>query len=206
MGTGAVKAGRKLIPKVPNLVAVEPEALSPNQVAKRRQIVAAAQQVILREGPARCTTREVARESGINQGLIYYYFESHEEIIDTAMEGFADELAAAIVKAKDEHEVPTERFWALFENYLGLYERPGLAAAWFEYLMISARSGRAEKVAKVEDRVIELLTEVLEEAGAADAPVRARLVVSYIIGVLIRSFTNPHTVEELRPEIARLAP
>ena len=185
---------------------IEADELSPNQSAKRAQIIAAAQRVILREGPARCSTREVARESGMNKGLVYYYFSCQDEIIDAAMDVLADELAAEILKAKHDGARPADRFRAIFDHYLGHYQRPGLAAAWFEYLMMRWRQGRADVVAVTEDKVIDALTQVLAEAGADDASVRARLVLSYIVGVLIRSFTHPHTLDELRPEIARLAP
>jgi AcrR family transcriptional regulator len=186
-------------------VASETGVLSPNQLARRQQIITAAQQVILRGGPAQCTTREVARESGLNQGLIYYYFDSIEAIVDEAMQAFADELATAITKTNEAHHSP-DGYHALVQNYLQLFkDRPGLHMAWFEYYLISTRAGRADKLLAIHDNVVALLTDALEAIGIDDAGVQARVAVSYILGVLVRSWAIPQILDNLDPEIATLA-
>jgi AcrR family transcriptional regulator len=183
-----------------------PETLSPKQLAKRGEIIAAAQRILVRDGPAQCTTRAVARESGLNQGLIYYYFGSLEDIVDAAMGAFADDLVAAIDGARDVDAGVTERYWALFEAYFGVFaEQPGLATAWFEYWIIATRSGRTDALAKVQDTIVEHLEQVLAETGVDNAAVRARLAMSYILGVLIRSWARPNDLAGVRAEIERLA-
>ncbi len=148
----------------------------------------------------------MARESGLNQGLIYYYFESLEDILDAAMGAFADDLVAAIDGARDAEANVTDRYWALFEAYFGIFaEQPGLATAWFEYWIIATRSGRTDSLAKVQDTVVEHLEQVLAETGVDDAAVRARLAMSYILGVLIRSWARPNDLAGVRAEIERLA-
>jgi AcrR family transcriptional regulator len=185
-------------------VAVQSGALSPRQLAKREQILDAAQRVILRDGPAACSTREIARASGLNKGLIYYYFDSIEEIVDAAMAMWADDLAEAVTI--DGAGDAGERFWILVKNYVDVFEtRPGLALAYYEYWMRCTRSGRIDKIEGVQDRIISGFTTVLAAAGVTDAPVRARVIVSYILGLLIRQLAKPERFEDVRPEIAYLA-
>jgi AcrR family transcriptional regulator len=187
-------------------VASDSDTFSPRRFARRELIVAAAQQIILRDGPAACTTREIARESGLNKGLIYYYFESHEEIIDAAMRAFTAELTTAIVRARAEHADPAERFWALVEDYLAVFDaRPGLALAFYEYWMRCTREGRMDNITRVQREIIGRFAELLADGGADDAPLRARVVVSYIVGVLVRTLAAPQSFDELRPEIMILA-
>jgi len=183
-----------------------PETLSPKQLAKRGEIIAAAQRILVRDGPGQCTTRAVARESGLNHGLIYYYFESMEDIVEAAMGAFADELVAAIDGAHDVDADVADRYWALFEAYFGIFaDQPGLATAWFEYWIVSTRSGRTDALARVQDTVVAHLERALADTGVDDAEVRARLAMSYILGVLIRSWARPNDLSGVRAEIERLA-
>jgi AcrR family transcriptional regulator len=183
-----------------------PKTLSPKQLAKRAEIIAAAQAILLRDGPGQCTTRAIARESGLNQGLIYYYFESMEDIVEAAMGVFADDLVAAIDGAQAVDADASDRYWALFEAYFGIFaSQPGLATAWFEYWIIATRSGRTDALARVQDTVVEHLQRVLGGPGEPDAELRARLTMSYILGVLIRSWARPNELLGVRPEIERLA-
>jgi AcrR family transcriptional regulator len=187
-------------------MADHPESMSPKQLAKRGEIVAAAQRILVRDGPGQCTTRAVARESGLNQGLIYYYFGSMEDIVEAAMGAFADDLVAAIDGARDVDADVTDRYWALFEAYFGIFaEQPGLATAWFEYWIIATRSGRTDALAKVQDTIVEHLEQVLADTAVDNAAVRARLAMSYILGVLIRSWARPNDLAGVRAEIEQLA-
>ncbi|GAC1321990.1 MAG: hypothetical protein NVSMB25_16520 [Thermoleophilaceae bacterium] len=52
-------------------------------VDKRRLILDAAIHVFAREGYHRCRVADVADEAGVAYGLVYHYFNSKEEILDT---------------------------------------------------------------------------------------------------------------------------
>ena len=193
------------MPRV-SAVAPERETLSPKQLVKRQQIVGAAQAVLLRDGPAGCSSREIARESGMNKGLVYYYFDTVEEIVDTAMAELFRDLSAGIGQAGLGHEDPADRFWAVLEEYLGVFDqRPGLALLWFEYWTSVTRAGRVDKVAPFQEGLLDLLTELLSDAGVEDAAARARVILSYVLGVLVRREIHTETFDDLRPEIANLA-
>lgn len=53
---------------------------------RREQIIDAAMRVFAQKGFARASNRDVAREAGITTGLIYYYFESKEDLLKAALE------------------------------------------------------------------------------------------------------------------------
>lgn len=80
-----------------------------------------------------------------------------------------------------------------------------MATAWFEYWIIATRSGRTDALARVQDTVVEHLVRVLSDTGVEDAEVGARLAMSYILGVLIRSWARPNDLSGVRAEIERLA-
>jgi AcrR family transcriptional regulator len=184
-------------------VAIELDALSPNQLAKRQQIVASAQIVLLRVGLSGCTTREVARESGLNKGLIYYYFESIDEIVDAAMMAFAEDAAERLPPPGDERRTDIE---ALLGSYLSLFSaRQGLPLLWLEYWTTMIRAGRSEQLVRLANDAVDLLAEAFDHTDVDGARVRARIVFSYIVGVVTRGLAQPEVFEELGSEIERVA-
>ena len=57
---------------------------NPNQAAeKRRQILDAAIRVFARQGFHGCRVSDIADEAGVAYGLVYHYFRSKDEILDT---------------------------------------------------------------------------------------------------------------------------
>ncbi len=62
-------------------------ARTPKVVEDRRdQIIDAAMQVFAQKGFTRATNKDIAREAGITPGLIYYYFESKEDLLKAIIE------------------------------------------------------------------------------------------------------------------------
>ncbi len=53
---------------------------------RREQIIDAAMHVFSEKGFMKATNRDVAREAGITPGLIYYYFESKEKLLEAMIE------------------------------------------------------------------------------------------------------------------------
>lgn len=56
---------------------------SEQALEKRRQILDAAVQVFAREGFHSCRVSDIADEAGVAYGLVYHYFSSKDEILDT---------------------------------------------------------------------------------------------------------------------------
>jgi AcrR family transcriptional regulator len=53
---------------------------------RREQIIDAAMRVFSEKGFTKATNKDVAREAGITPGLIYYYFESKEKLLEAMIE------------------------------------------------------------------------------------------------------------------------
>lgn len=185
-----------------------PEDTTPNHRDKREQIISAAKVVLLRDGPAACTSRAVAQETGLNKGLIHYYFATMEEIVDTAM---ASLLGHIVERLRGTAETfaelpPDQRFAAMVEEYLSVFsETEGLSLLWFDYWIQMTRAGRRASVEHIQDDLIALLEQLLVEAGLPDPPARARVLFSYVVGTLVRAEVHEGTFDELRPEIAALS-
>jgi TetR/AcrR family transcriptional regulator, fatty acid metabolism regulator protein len=62
---------------------VSAQATRPGAVDKRRLILDAAVRVFARDGFHRCRVSDVADEAGVAYGLVYHYFASKEEILNT---------------------------------------------------------------------------------------------------------------------------
>src|SRR5689334_14805744 len=54
-----------------------------NAVDKRRLILDAAIRVFAREGFHRCRVSDIAKEANVAYGLVYHYFSSKDEVLDT---------------------------------------------------------------------------------------------------------------------------
>jgi len=178
--------------------------LPPNHRDKRERIVAAARSVLLRDGPAACTSRTVARESGLNKGLIHYYFSTMEEIVDSAMASLLDDLVARLRETAPAYaHLPAEqRFAKTIEEYLAANaEQEGLSLLWFDYWSMCLRAGRREIVEAIYTEMAELIESLLTDAGVPDPSTRARVLMSYVIGTLVRAEVREGTLAELGPEL-----
>lgn len=68
---------------------------------KRRQIVDAAVRVFARKGYHTCRVGDVAEEAGVAHGLIYHYFSSKEELLETIFRETWSELLQAMREVEE---------------------------------------------------------------------------------------------------------
>jgi TetR/AcrR family transcriptional regulator, fatty acid metabolism regulator protein len=87
--------------KVPAPVAVR----SPAQEEKRRRILDAAVRAFARKGYHACRVGEIASEAGVAYGLVYHYFTSKDEILETIFRDTWSQMLTAI-EAVEEDGVP----------------------------------------------------------------------------------------------------
>jgi AcrR family transcriptional regulator len=59
---------------------------------KRARIVAAAKEILARDGIEKASIREIAAEAGVARGLLHYYFETKEELLVAVAQAAAAEL------------------------------------------------------------------------------------------------------------------
>ena len=72
-------------------------------VDKRRVILDAGVRVFARQGFHTCRVADIADEAGVAYGLVYHYFSSKDEILDTLFLERWDYMLAAIAQADAEH-------------------------------------------------------------------------------------------------------
>jgi TetR/AcrR family fatty acid metabolism transcriptional regulator len=74
------------------------------QEEKRRQIMEAAVRAFARKGYHACRVGEIAEEAGVAYGLVYHYFESKEEVLQTIFRDTWEQMLARIreVEATDD--------------------------------------------------------------------------------------------------------
>ena len=89
------------------LVATQPA------VDKRRVILEAAVRVFARQGFHTCRVSDIADEAGVAYGLVYHYFTSKEEILDTLFLERWDVMLAAIAEVDASPRTPREKLHAI---------------------------------------------------------------------------------------------
>jgi len=80
---------------------------------KRRMILEAAVRVFARQGFHTCRVSDIADEAGVAYGLVYHYFSSKEEILDTLFLERWDVMLAAIAEADATRRSPREKLYAI---------------------------------------------------------------------------------------------
>ncbi len=84
---------------------------------RREAIVSAALSVMLRQGIAATTVRDVAAEMGTSSGLIHHYYASMDELLAAAFERAAGDDLRATVEAMESGQDPLERLALFLASY-----------------------------------------------------------------------------------------
>ncbi|HXE45051.1 MAG TPA: TetR/AcrR family transcriptional regulator [Conexibacter sp.] len=82
-------------------------------VDKRRLILDAAVRVFARQGFHTCRVSDIADEAGVAYGLVYHYFDSKDQILDTLFLERWDILLRAIQQVDAEEIPPREKLYAI---------------------------------------------------------------------------------------------
>ena len=80
---------------------------------KRRLILDAAVRVFARQGFHTCRVADIADDAGVAYGLVYHYFSSKEEILDTLVLERWDVMLDAIAQADATERAPREKLHAI---------------------------------------------------------------------------------------------
>lgn len=108
---------------------------------RREVIIDAALRVMLRQGIAATTARDVAAEMGSSSGLIHHYFASMDDLLAEAFDRTASRDLARTVVAVDASSDPIERLRLFFGSYTRADEN------WAVQLWLDAWSEAARRPA-----------------------------------------------------------
>ena len=168
---------------------------------RRRQLVASARSVMMRDGVARTSLRAIAEEAGIPLGTLQYVFPSKELLLRAVIEDVVEELAALLkegvglgggLEGAIRHGVST--FWS------GLVaEERDLQLMQYELTTYALRTAGQEDLARWQYEqycgvVAEWLQEAADNAGETSAVPCARLarvMVAGIDGLILQRICDP---------------
>jgi AcrR family transcriptional regulator len=90
-------------------------------VDKRRVILDAAVRVFARQGFHTCRVSDIADEAGVAYGLVYHYFGSKDEVLDTLFVERWDVLLAAIRETDEQDDVARDKLFAIASFIIDSY-------------------------------------------------------------------------------------
>ena len=92
-------------------------------IDKRRVILDAAVRVFARQGFHTCRVSDIADEAGVAYGLVYHYFSSKDEVLDTIFLDRWDVMLAAIAEVDSRTIPPREKLYAIAAFIIDSYRR-----------------------------------------------------------------------------------
>ena len=129
------------------------ESASAARPSKRQRLVAAARELVYRQGVAGTTLADIAQAADVPVGNVYYYFKTKDDIIAAVVQTHGDRLESALAELERRHRSPKARLKAL----------------------VGVLAGRAESIAQYGCRYGTLSSEVAKRADGSD-PLAAPLV------------------------------
>lgn len=179
---------------------------------RRAKIIAAAIEVLAREGIAETTTRKIAAQAQVNQAMLRYYFGSKDEllfaVLQEMMQVTKEVAQRSTPRGKGLREMVQESFtgfWEYFEAH------PDLQVMQYELTLYALRNPDSAWLARQQyDGYCTVVETLLEESFAATGQSSARSfaeLARFIIGGLdgmILQFISNRDSERARRDLANL--
>lgn len=148
-----------------NSVSAEAESLTPSvREANVEAFLDAAERLLVREGAAGISTRQLAREAGQNHGLVHYYFGSVDELLLQTLERFTNRVLER-QRGMYETDAPFLEKWRTAVAFIEEDLSAGYPKVWAELEALAwNRPGMRERLHSVNDRWRTLLSEALSQA------------------------------------------
>jgi AcrR family transcriptional regulator len=124
----------------------------------------AAERLLVREGAAGITTRQLAREAGQNHGLVHYYFGSVDELLLRTLERFTARVLDR-QRAMYETRAPFIEKWRIAVGFIEEDLAAGYPKVWAELEALALnRPELRDRLRAVNDRWRSLLHDALAQA------------------------------------------
>src|SRR5437764_4932600 len=139
---------------------------APAATDKRRAIPDAAVRVFARQGFHTCRVSDMADEAHVAYGLVYHYFSSKEEILDTLFLERWDVMLAAIAEADASRESAREKLYAIASFIVDSYRHdPDLMKVIIVEVTRAANTFGRTHLAKIRD-AYDQISGIVERAQA----------------------------------------
>ena len=127
-------------------------------------VLDAAERLLVEVGYSGITTRRLATEAGLNQGLIHYYFGSMDEVLVQVLQRFTERLIAR-QREMYTRDVPFLEKWRTAMGYLEDDLRAGYPKVWWELqAMAWNRPELQKRIASVFDEWRDVLSDAFSAA------------------------------------------
>jgi AcrR family transcriptional regulator len=168
---------------------------------RSKQLVAAAQRILIRDGVGRLTMRAVAAEADVLLGTVTYVFPSKEmllrAVIEDVVAGIADVLKSSADTGRGlEHAIRegVQRFWATLVE-----DQEGLQIIQYDLVIYALRTPGLESMARWQyDRYARIVAAWCQEAASHAGEVcavpfdtLARVLVAAVDGVILQYVCDP---------------
>jgi AcrR family transcriptional regulator len=131
---------------------------------KRRMILDAAVRVFARQGFNGCRVSDIADEAGVAYGLVYHYFSSKDEILDTVFLERWNVLLEAIRETDNQEISPREKLYAIASFIVDSYRHdPDLMKVIIVEVTRAANSFGQTHLAKIRE-AYDLIGDIVEKA------------------------------------------
>jgi len=157
--------------------------------AAEEALLDAAERLLADVGYAGVTTRRLARQAGINHGLVHYYFGSNENLLVHALERFTERL---IARQRELYaaDLPFAEKWRTAMRYL-VSEDASYEKIWLELQALAWNNAEIRaRLAQVNAEWRSVLTEAFEQPHrelGIELPLEAlvSLVMTFNIGIMV---------------------
>ncbi len=167
-----------------------PRAKSPD---KRRLILDAAVKVFARQGFHACRVSDIADEAGVAYGLVYHYFASKDEVLDTL---FLERwnVMLEMIREVDTHTIPVrEKLWAIASFIVESYRHdPDLMKVIIVEVTRAANSFGQTHIGQIREAynlIAQIVTQAQEE-GAFKADIDAAFAAMAFYGAIEQLLTG----------------
>jgi len=168
---------------------------------RSKQLVAAAQRILIRDGVGRLTMRAVAAEADVLLGTVTYVFPSKEMLLRAVIEDVVAGIAEVLKSSADtgrglEHAIRegVQRFWTTLVE-----DQEGLQIIQYDLVIYALRTPGLESMARWQyDRYARIVAAWCQEAASNAGEVcavpfdtLARVLVAAVDGVILQYVCDP---------------
>ena len=185
-------------------------------IDKRRVILDAAVRVFARQGFHTCRVSDIADDAGVAYGLVYHYFSSKEEILDTLFLERWDVMLTAISEADAAAVAPRAKLRAIASFIVDSYRHdPDLMKVIIVEVTRAANTFGRKHVEKIEQAYdgIARIVERAQREGAFRTDIDARFAAHAFYGLVEQVLTSwifrevavaPEELERVKAEIVEM--
>jgi AcrR family transcriptional regulator len=156
----------------------------PGRSGTREAILAAARESFTASGYDKASIRDIARRAGVDPALVHHYFGAKHELFSAAMEMPLDVASVLETVVQGDRERIGERIVALL---LSVWDSRGDRSPLIALIRSAVTSEEAARMLR-EFMVSVLFVRVAEALDAPDAPLRASLAASQIMGLMVARY------------------